>query len=81
MKTVIFGLILLWACNSVKSPSNSVESKPICDTAKKGITMNELIKDTTIWELLDDSVIVDGVLCDKYRNKKTNQIVMVTYDE
>ncbi|MGQ9848104.1 MAG: hypothetical protein ACUVQP_11490 [Bacteroidales bacterium] len=81
MKTVLFGLSLLWACNSKNIPSNSVESQPIKDTAKKILTVVELVKDTSTWELLEDSVIIDNVLCDKYRNKKTNQIIIIEYDE
>lgn len=82
MKTILLSLfVFLWACNSENSTPNSSESQAVNDTAKKGLTIDEWIKDTTTWELLDDSVMIDDVLCDKYRNKKTNQIVMVAYED
>lgn len=82
MRIVLFSLLIfLWACNSENSKPNSSESQTLKDTAKKSITMGEWVKDTTTWQLLEDSVIIDDVLCDKYRNKITNQIVIVAYDE
>ncbi|NSW45910.1 MAG: hypothetical protein HPY79_08875 [Bacteroidales bacterium] len=84
MKTILFGLfVFLMACNQTNNVEKTTESKVSNDSFaqnKKGVKIEELVKDTTKWELLEDSVIIDGTLCDKYRNKKTQQIIFVAYE-
>ncbi len=43
----------------------------------KSMTIEELVAGHD-WELIDDSVLIDGMYCKLYRNKNTNQNVMIT---
>lgn len=43
---------------------------------EKGMTIEEFVQGPD-WELIDDSVLIDGMYCKHYRNKITNQNIMI----
>ncbi len=59
----------------VTTCSNNEQKQQQVNT-KKGMTIEELVKGPD-WELIDDSVMVDGMYCKHYRNKITNQNIII----
>jgi len=84
MRTILFGLfVFLMACSQINNVEKTTESQMSNNATaanNNGIKIEDLVKDTTQWELLEDSTIIDGIMCNKYRNKKTQQIIYVAYE-
>ncbi len=71
----IFLFLLMFSCKSPVSVKKETVNKNI-----KGQTVEEMLENDLNWELIDDSLMIDGVWCRQYVNKKTGQIICVVYE-
>ncbi|MCX7862390.1 MAG: hypothetical protein N2449_05285 [Bacteroidales bacterium] len=67
--SVLFLIIIIINCSKIAT--NNIKKSEL-----KTLTIEELVSGPD-WEFVDDSVYVDGIYCKQYRNKITNQNILI----